>query len=683
MFNKYPYTDFHELNLDWFLSEFKTLQTNFTTLEEAVEAFKTYVTSYLDNLDVQDEINNKIDAMVLDGTFAEALSPVVADQIGPMVTEQLPGEVESRISGVVADQISGVVEEQLPDVVEEKLPEEIGTEVTDWLTENVDPVGSAVVVDSSLSVAGAAADAKVTGQARLFASRTLYPIKPNWNYGYKTIDGGTGGTSGTDRVYSDPMLCPAGSTVQYIGETNHQTIAGISFYDINMNFISGIANSGPIGTVRTTTAPNNSWYCVISTKTTIKNESNAFIYTSVVNTIRNMNDLYSVKIFHIDPNGDDSTGDGTSAHPFKSLSKAVQSGADVVHAAPGYYMQPPTITLQNKKGFRFYVDPTDPGLSTMKRPKAIFENAYDLTVEQDPEHFGVLVATHTFSSSSNWYKVFVTHELPVSPSGMQSETYNAILWECDRTNRNYDHKLKPVLTFDELEWGTFFYDHNAGKIYIVPMGALDRYDYKYLRFEEGTIFGIQNCQDVVIEGLELRHVPTYGMHVRNSDNVTIRDSVFTHAAYRNGVMIDRSSVDVINCEAFQSTGDGFGVANQGTGNFINCESHNNHDDGISHHDGSTGYVDGGSFYENGKAGIASPYSGSKVNVKNAALVENEFGIYAGTGTDSCLVSGCAIVSNHTAGIYNAGYTLIAFNNVFNDNTTDTSGAGNTIIVGNE
>lgn len=35
--------------------------------------------------------------------------------------------------------------------------------VTEWLNENVNPVGSAVVVDSSLSISGAAADAKVTG----------------------------------------------------------------------------------------------------------------------------------------------------------------------------------------------------------------------------------------------------------------------------------------------------------------------------------------------------------------------------------------------------------------------------------------------------------------------------------------------------------------------------------------
>ena len=43
-------------------------------------------------------------------------------------------------------------------------PEQISSAVTDWLEENVDPVGSAVVVDSTLSIEGAAADAKATGE---------------------------------------------------------------------------------------------------------------------------------------------------------------------------------------------------------------------------------------------------------------------------------------------------------------------------------------------------------------------------------------------------------------------------------------------------------------------------------------------------------------------------------------
>ena len=52
MFNKYPYTDFHELNLDWILKEMKDLQAAMeglleTAIEEATKAAKEYVDEQL------------------------------------------------------------------------------------------------------------------------------------------------------------------------------------------------------------------------------------------------------------------------------------------------------------------------------------------------------------------------------------------------------------------------------------------------------------------------------------------------------------------------------------------------------------------------------------------------------------------------------------------------------------
>ncbi len=49
-------------------------------------------------------------------------------------------------------------------VIDTITPEAIAQVTTEWLNNNVDPVGSAVVVDSSLTISGAAADAKVTGE---------------------------------------------------------------------------------------------------------------------------------------------------------------------------------------------------------------------------------------------------------------------------------------------------------------------------------------------------------------------------------------------------------------------------------------------------------------------------------------------------------------------------------------
>lgn len=673
MFNKYPYTDFHELNLDWFLSEFKTLQQSFTTLEEAVEAFKNYVMSYLDNLDLQDEVSRKIDQMVASGVFTDLISPVVAQQLPPVVNSQIDDVVENQLPGVVDDQLPGVVGNQLPVL--------IGTQVTDWLNENVDPVGSAVVVDTTLTIAGAAADAKVTGAARTFNSRALTPIKLKWNYGFITVNGEIGGTLLTDRMYSDPILCPAGTVVKYVGETNSATIGAISFYDIDNGFISAIANSGTIGVEQTATAPANCWYCRLSTKTTMKDTSYAKIESSVYKTIDNMNQLYHQKVLYISPMGDD-TDDGSSLYPLRTLGKAIELGADVVCAAAGTYQQPGSVNIQ-KDGFKFYVTPTGPTIQNGHRPKAVFENGTKLTVNPDAET-GLLVATHTFDTTSNWYKVFVTHTLPVSPAGTPSTTYNAILWEGaeDQMGQVYDPtndlKLKPVLTLEECQatLGSFFY--SGGSVYINPSGTVANAVYQYMDVETGTLINITDRTGVRIEDLEVRHTPDYGFNVLRSDGIVFDGCVSTHAAVRDGFLVNRGIAEFYNCEAFKCAGDGFGVANSGRGDFFNCESHHNYDDGISHHDGSVGFIDGGRFYSNKKAGIASPWSGSKVNVKDVVTSGNAYGIYAGSGTDTCIVNDCAIVGN-TTGLLNVGYTLLTFNNRFSGNGTNTSGAGNTIV----
>lgn len=53
-----------------------------TILSNAIEQLKQYVDSYFDNLDVQAEINNKLDQMAADGSFDELLDKYFNDQSG-------------------------------------------------------------------------------------------------------------------------------------------------------------------------------------------------------------------------------------------------------------------------------------------------------------------------------------------------------------------------------------------------------------------------------------------------------------------------------------------------------------------------------------------------------------------------------------------------------------------------
>lgn len=85
MENLGPYSNFHELNQDWFLTEFnkvveqwKAMQKNFDSLQDAFNDLKSYVQNYFKNLNVQDEINNKIDDLINNNMFWENIPKIMS-----------------------------------------------------------------------------------------------------------------------------------------------------------------------------------------------------------------------------------------------------------------------------------------------------------------------------------------------------------------------------------------------------------------------------------------------------------------------------------------------------------------------------------------------------------------------------------------------------------------------------
>lgn len=101
-------------------------------LHTAYESLQGYVNDYFNNLDVQEEINNKLDALVEDGTIHDIFN----------------SDVEAILN--TASQAAHDAIEAIP------------SNVTAWLDTHVTPE-TTVVIDESLTISGAAADAKKTG----------------------------------------------------------------------------------------------------------------------------------------------------------------------------------------------------------------------------------------------------------------------------------------------------------------------------------------------------------------------------------------------------------------------------------------------------------------------------------------------------------------------------------------
>lgn len=95
------------------MEDVETLHGDVTGLHEAYVKLQGYVNDYFDNLDVQVEINNKLDAMASDGTLLEVIKPTISALTISKVEEWLskhitnpsnpPIDTSLTISGAAAD----------------------------------------------------------------------------------------------------------------------------------------------------------------------------------------------------------------------------------------------------------------------------------------------------------------------------------------------------------------------------------------------------------------------------------------------------------------------------------------------------------------------------------------------------------------------------------------------------
>lgn len=177
---------------------------NVEGLRDAYDQLQEYVNDYFDNLDVQQEINTKLDDMAETGALTTLIQPFIDIQIS--------------------------------------------SDVSRWLDMNIKPTTPAI--DASLTVSGAAADAKVVGDKFDDVNSTL--IDGTTIYNYVTdknlnTEGELVNETGTCVSEFIPYTW-SGATSYDCGDNTKLTYR-IEFYDANKNHIAGFRNPSATGGV--------------------------------------------------------------------------------------------------------------------------------------------------------------------------------------------------------------------------------------------------------------------------------------------------------------------------------------------------------------------------------------------------------------------------------------------------
>lgn len=190
-----------------------------------------------------------------------------------------------------------------------------------------------------------------------------------------------------------------------------------------------------------------------------------------------------------------------------------------------------------------------------------------------------------------------------------------------------------------------------------------------------------HSSNINIEGVEVKNFVTSGFRLNDCSNIRMTDCIaHTDAgkyAYSIGFELVNTNASFTNCMAHDVILDGFNMHGYGSTNFINCVAYNCGDDGISHHDACVGYISGGEYSNCGKGGIASPTYGAVVNIDSAYCHDNLYGIYAVSKASNkkskAIVSNCVLRNNTNNDVYIDYADVTMWNTLYETKTVGSNG----------
>lgn len=373
------------------------------------------------------------------------------------------------------------------------------------------------------------------------------------------------------------------------------------------------------------------------------------------------NSQLMTNIVYIDANASKS-GDGSFAHPFKTITEGINVGAETIAIQPGIYHESISVSGRNKLRL---VGLQDDSFSTSKpdREGVKIVSAENISFTKNGSIFA---SEYSAKDNSRLKKVFLDKTLPPTESNGRSIGYNACLWEING-DPGTDTRLIPVLSKNDCENtpSSFFYD--GINIFIHPKDntVIDKQFWLSKDVQNSVkLINITELELVNIRGLFGYEQP---MFLQNNQSVKLISCEASYSALSDGFSLDYSNGQLIRCEAYRNRNDGFNFHFFGDTHLIDCTGNYNYDDGNSHHDGCTGSIRGGEYAFNGKGGC-SPTYGAQISLYDVYSHDNTgYGLLTHSDPENkwrkIRVFGCAF-KNNGVDIHINRYTLISKNNSY-------------------